>query len=105
MKAGRLNRRITIQQPTESQGATGQAVPSWSTFREVWAEVRQRPGKETFDADQIVAKTDTVFRIRYLAGLTRKMRVSYGGDYYDIHAIAEIGFKEGHDIWATARVE
>jgi len=105
MKAGRLKRRIIIQEPTETQGATGQAVPSWATYRTVWADVRQRPGRETFDADQILAETNTVFRIRYLEGLTRKMRISYGGDIYDIHSIVEIGFKEGHDIRATAKVE
>ena len=105
MRAGRLNRRITIQEPTESQGTTGQAVPSWATYRTVWAEVKQRTGKESFDADQMVAETNTIFKIRYLTGLTRKMRISYGGDYYGIESIAEIGFKEGHEIRAVAQVE
>lgn len=105
MRAGRLNRRITIQTPTEVQDDHGQPIPSWATFRTVWAEVKQQPGKESFDADQVVAETNTIFRIRYLTGLTRKMRISYNSDLYDIHSIAEIGFKEGHEIRATAHVE
>lgn len=105
MRAGRLNRRITIQEPTETQDDYGEAIQSWATFRTVWAEVRQKPGQESFDADQIVAETNTVFKIRYLTGLTRKMRISYISDIYDIHSISEIGFKEGHEIRATAQVE
>jgi len=105
MKAGRLNRRIIIQEPTEARGATGQSTPNWSTFRTVWADVKTLTGSENLDADQFVAKADTKFRVRYLSGLTRKMRISYNGDLYNILSIAEIGFKEGHDIRAEAIVE
>lgn len=105
MRAGRLNRRIIIQEPTETQDDFGEAIQSWATYRTIWAEVRQKPGRESFDADQIVAETDTVFKIRYLTGLTRKMRISYNSDIYDIHSISEIGFKEGHEIKAMAHVE
>lgn len=105
MKAGRLNRRITIQEPTETQDDYGEAIQSWATYRTVWAEKRDLPGNEAFDADQIVAEAVTDWRIRHLSGLTRKMRISYGGDIYDIRSIKEIGFKEGHDIRTTAHVE
>jgi len=62
-------------------------------------------GGETLEADQFVAKADTRFRIRYLDGLTRKMRISYNGDLYNILSIGEVGFKEGHDIRAEAIIE
>lgn len=105
MRAGRMNRKITIQQPTETLDSYNQPVASWSTYKTVWAEYLPKRGREYFAADQTVAEADAVFRIRYDSGVTRKMRISFGGDYYDISGISEIGYKEGLEIAAQAVVE
>lgn len=105
MRAGRLNRRIIIQQATEVQDAHGQPVQTWTAYKTCWAEYLPKRGREFFAADQTIAEADAVFRIRYDSGVTRKMRISFGDDYYDITAISEIGYKEGLGIAAKAVVE
>ncbi len=104
MRAGRMDKQITIQQVTETADAYGQPVASWSTYRTVWAEVLEQRGREYFNQTE-VAQAVTIFRIWHLSGLTRKMRISYDGDYYDIVSIVTIGRDEGQEIVAQANVD
>ena len=104
MRAGRLDRRITIEQPTAAVNTFGEPVQTWADLATVWASVRAKSGREFFAGGE-QATADTVFRIRYRSDVTRVMRISYGGAVYDITAIAEIGRREGLEIIATAEVE
>ena len=102
MRAGRMDKRITIQQVTETQDGYGDPADSWAAYKTVWAEVLEKRGREYFNNPETVAAAPAVFRIRYLAGVTRKMRISYDSETYDIESIAMIGRKEGLEIIATA---
>lgn len=85
---GRLDRRITIQQPTLTKDEYGQETkPTWSTFATVWAEMDDRSGSEGFKADQLTATRNTVFTIRWIDGLRETMRILYNYRYYDIQSI------------------
>lgn len=100
MKAGQLDRLITIEQPVDVQGVAGGATETWSTFQQVWSQVLPLRGREYFAAQQVNAEVDATFRIRWIAGVTPKMRIDYGGVKYDIQHIAEIGRREGLDLLA-----
>lgn len=100
MRAGRRNRRITIQQVTETQDSYGAITESWSTYKSVWAEVVPKRGREYFNQPETVSQEDVMFRILYIAGVTHKMRISYDGNVYDIQSIGEIGYREGLEIMA-----
>jgi len=104
MQAGRLDRRITIQAPTVTKSASGAPVEGWADVATVWAAVNPKSGREYWSAQQRVAELDSVFRIRYRTGVTRQMRIAYGGEYYDIADVAEVGRREGLDILARVRV-
>lgn len=104
MRAGQIDRRITIERNTPGRDAVGAETESWTTLATVWAEVRPAAGREFFDAQQVVAEAKVVFRIRYRSDVTAKMRVSYAGNLYDIHSVAELGRQEGLDIMTTAKV-
>lgn len=90
MRAGRLNHLITIQEPTEIQDTTGQAVKSWGTFAQVWANIEPLSGREFLDAQQINAETKVRIRIRKLDDVTQKMRVSYDSKVYNINTIIHV---------------
>lgn len=105
MQAGRLDRRITIEEVTESQDSYGAISETWSVFVVVNAAVQPMRGREFFKDDQRAADIDTVFRIRYLAGVHYKMRIKYDGKTYDIYSVAETGRRDGLEIAAKARVE
>lgn len=103
MRAGELDRRITIESRTESRSTTGAATYTWATLATVWAKVKPVRGQEYFAASQVNAQVDAIFTIRYRADITRTMRISYGGEYYDIQDIAELGRGEGLELYARVQ--
>ena len=91
MKGGKLRRRITIQQPTLAQNATGEMTPTWTSFAaNLPAEIVPSNGKEVIQADQINAQQPILVRIRYLSGLLPKMRLVYGARTFEIQSVANI---------------
>ena len=98
-----MDRRVTIEQDTPTRDTTGAEVESWSTLATVWAEVRERRGREFFDSHQVTAEIDTVFLIRWRSDVTAKMRINWDGKLYDIHFVGEIGRQRGLEIMASAR--
>ena len=103
-RTGQLDRRITIQRASRTRNAVGELIDTWSTFAEAWAYKRDVRAGQRVAADQVVADIDTVFTIRYRAGVTPDMRVAYGGLVYDIKGVAELGRREWQELSCTARV-
>lgn len=80
IQAGDLNQRITIQSATSAQDAAGQPILTWSSFAAALpAKVESVAGGETIRGRQVVATATTMFTVRYLAGVTPRMRVLYEG--------------------------
>lgn len=88
MKAGRLDRRITIEQPSTSQDSLGEEVTTWSTFATAWADRIDMRGRERFDADQDIATRIATFRLRWLAGVTDEMRIQDEGAAWYVTGVA-----------------
>jgi SPP1 family predicted phage head-tail adaptor len=90
MKAGKLRHKITIQKTTQTADSIGGIIDSWSTFATVWAHIEPLKGKETLQGEQI--STDLFLRItiRYLSGLTAKMRISWNSRTFDIKSISNL---------------
>lgn len=93
MLAGRLNRRLTIQQPVETQSLSGEIITTFADVTTVWAEQLPLNGSEFFTQEQIVARRSSTFRIRYSKALfeqmTAKYRVVLDGRSYDVTDIRE----------------
>ena len=89
MQAGTLDRRITIQQSTDTQDAAGQPIAAWSTFAAVWAGHKDMRGRERFASEQDLAVRTVTFRMYWLDGVHERMRViDEDGTVYDIQGIA-----------------
>jgi SPP1 family predicted phage head-tail adaptor len=84
LKAGLLRKRITIQETTESRNDWGEVVDSWGTYVTRWARVQPLRGKEKWVAKQLEAEEVVYFTVRYVDGLTAKMRVLYNSNVYNI---------------------
>lgn len=89
MRAGRLRHKLIIQQATETQGTTGELAVSWGIFATVWGAVEPLRGREFFAAQELQAEVTTRIRMRYLAGVTPKMRVLYGETIFLINAVID----------------
>lgn len=90
MQAGRLNRRITLQNLTVSKGASGGMKKTWANFAtSIAAAVRNMSGNErqASSAGGQVAEARTEFTIRYRSGVTADMRVLYAGAVYNIRHV------------------
>lgn len=98
MRAGKLDRRISIQTATDTQDAYGQAVSVWATTYTVWADVWPLPYTEQVEGDRKTEQTMFKIRIRWQTGVVPTMRVSYGSYYYDIISIEEGNRQEYLDL-------
>lgn len=106
MRAGALDRRVTILQRTVTQDDAGQAVESYSEVAEVWAEVTDLRGREFFAAASVNSEMVTRFRLRYRGDVTTKHRLGHAGRQYDIiQNPIEIGRRAGIEVLARARTD
>jgi SPP1 family predicted phage head-tail adaptor len=90
MQAGKLNRRILIEQKTAVQDPYGEETVTWSTWKTVWANVRPMSGNQYYQASgqTIEARVTTEIRIRYLDGINvETMRVKHGSEVYEIDTV------------------
>lgn len=99
MQAGRLDRRVTLQQRTlAAANARGEKVPSFSTLATVWGSRRDVGGRELFASGQPHAEATTRFLIRYRSDLTPIHRLVCDGVTYDVVHVAELGRRDGLEL-------
>ena len=84
MDTGKLRHLITIESYSMTQGAYGEPIATWSTFSTAWASITPGSGKEFFASKMRNPEISHSITIRYLSGLTSKMRVNFNGRYFDI---------------------
>jgi SPP1 family predicted phage head-tail adaptor len=111
LPAGQRDRRIVVQRGTSTQSSTGEPTFTWDTYFETWAHRRPLTGREFFQAQQVAAQVDVIYRIPYPDGKTvtpvESLRIIDAGVTYDVRSVAEIGKRgrEGLEIMAAARAE
>src|SRR5690606_30362543 len=102
VKAGRLDRRITIQREGETVDQYGTVKRAWSTVATVPAE---RLAQSTADFMQAFGEdTETVmaFRIRYRFGVETTDRVLFEGRAFNVVELKEIGRRVGLELRCEA---
>lgn len=118
MKAGNLDRKVSIQEKTETRDAAGQPIETWEQIG-VPRSAQRLPvsGSERFTADQFIAREQVEWRVRWsadLADLNALHRVVYpvttsgtvpDSRIYDVMAVHEIGRREGLRIVTARRPE
>jgi head-tail adaptor len=120
MRAGRLDRRIAVQRLTVTASGSGEPLETWTTIGGVarWASKSPVTGLERFGSQQLEAKEQVEFRLRWagdLAGLQPTDRLIEPADdallptipgrsIYDIIAVLEIGRHEGLRVLTTRRI-
>ena len=99
MKAGDLRERITVLAYRETKNAMGEMVPVYDqTFAEVWASVQGVTAREFLLAGQQQTEISHRVRMRYLAGLTQQMRISWRGRTFEIISILERENRSEHEL-------
>lgn len=106
MRSGPADRLITIQSKTVEKDEYGEEIETWTEVKKIWAMRRDLRGKEFYAAQQLNAEINTVFKTRYVSGITPDShRVVYDGLTYNILAVVELGRREALELMVKARVE
>jgi len=99
MRAGQLDRVITIEAKVITVDLYGTPQDTWATFATARAMLLQRSTAEYmlkgFGEDTDVT---TGFRIRWIDGLRLAHRVAYNGEHYRITDIKEIGRRVAQEL-------
>ena len=90
MKIGKLRHRIAIEQVAEIQDSDGSVIETWSAFADVQASIEPISGREYFAAQTTQAEVTHRFSLRYVSGVTPKMRVKYGSRIFDILSVINV---------------
>ncbi len=89
---GSLDRLISIQKPTTSTDSDGLRTVAWSNHATgLWANISDSGANEKEEDDQETAINKTFFTLRYVSGVTYKMRVVFNSLNYYITSIKVIG--------------
>lgn len=101
MRSGRLDRLITIQQPTEvADTFGGNNTVTWSDFANAWANVSQVSAMERFQSSERLSIKASKFKIRFISGIKPTFRIRYDNFNWRILGISELERLEGLEILA-----
>lgn len=91
MKAGTLNRKVTIQKLTTTLDEYGEPTgPNiWVDVATVWSSIKHASGMETVKSGVDVSVVKASIRIRRRTDVTAGMRVLCDGKVYDIRAVLD----------------
>ena len=108
MKAGRLDRRITLERFSTTVDAYNEPVKAWGVLAVRWASYEPISDGERFRAAETQASASARFQIRWstaVSDLNPKDRLSHDGVTHQILNVKEIGRREGIEITAVARAD
>jgi SPP1 family predicted phage head-tail adaptor len=96
MEAGKLNHRITIQQPATATDALGQVIEgSLADVATVWAAKWQLSTKDVSRQAGQTEQAEAKFLIRYRDNITTLMSVTFNGKRYQITGTEEFEDRVG----------
>ena len=105
MRAGELDRLITVRTNIPAVDSYGEPIENWSTLGIIWAKIQPTQEVEKFVGEQTAAFEFMDFTIRF-GEIFRdyKNSIVWDGKTFDIVSIKEIGRREGLKITGKAQV-
>ena len=109
MRAGTIDRIVTVQRRTITESNSGEPVETWADLVERWASIKPLTGTERLAGENLVAKEQVEFRLRWetaIADLSPDDRIVYprstdsppsaptDKDIYNIVQASEVGRRE-----------
>lgn len=107
MRAGKLDRRITILERMETgRNSLNEPEYAWLAVADAWAQLRPNRGSERFAAAQLAGTAVLTMHLRWRPGLGVQHRVVHDGVTYEIVAPPrELGRRVGLEIDMVARAD
>lgn len=92
----KLRERVTVQIASGSTNALGETVLSWANSTAAWASVEGVSAREALAAGQQETTITHRVRLRYLPGLTQRMRFAWRNRTLNIVSLLEYGNRTEH---------
>jgi SPP1 family predicted phage head-tail adaptor len=90
MRGGKLKRSVDIESPPNplNTDAAGEPIKTWTPFLQgIMVAIEPLFGRELLAAQQKYNTVSHKITMRYVAGVTAKMRVKFGTRYFNILSI------------------
>lgn len=98
MRAGQLDRIITIQRASTSVNAYGTPAATWTDVITLRAQKVQASTEEFIRGAGASDETVIVFRTRFVEGVTNADRVVFDGIVHELKEIKELGRGDGLEL-------
>ena len=103
MRAGKLDRLITIQRAKDVDDGMGNQTPTWAKLADLRAQIVQASTEEYIRSYGASDDTVIIFRTRYFPGVKNEDQIIYAGAEFDIKETKELGRKQGLEIRCVSR--
>ena len=87
MRAGDLNKRVTIQVPTKAADGMGSFTITWSDLATVWAAIWPKGAKEVVQSMQTSMEVSHRIRVRFRRPFRPDWRLKFGDRYFNIVSV------------------
>lgn len=102
MRAGKLDRSITIQRFSSTVDEYGTPVQAWTDVATVRAQIVQASTEEFIRGYGASEETIIIFRIRWMDGVELADRIRHEGKFFNLKEVKEIGRRKGLELRCVA---
>lgn len=100
MAAGDMDRKVIVERATVTRDLIGGVVETWATLVTIFCSYVPITGFEAMRNGMVRSSRAALFTTRFRTDITVKDRLSFGGEYWNITFLREIGRREGLEITA-----
>lgn len=91
MTAGGLRHRCRLLEPTHATDAYGSVTTTWGTATVCWGSLEPLQGREWIESGMENSEISARFRMRYFAGVSPTMRLSFGSRTFEVVYVIDPG--------------
>jgi SPP1 family predicted phage head-tail adaptor len=95
MNPGQFRRRIEIQQLVDGANENGFSNENWQTVRTAWTSIKTMDDRinafDFYSGAREQGKNTIAFTIRYIPGITSRMRVIFNSRIFEILSVVNDG--------------
>lgn len=102
LDAGILNKRITIQETTETSNDRGGFTEVWSTYESRWAEIRPFGAKQVYEYRSLNVHATHRIKVRADSAVQENNRIVYGSRIFEVLTV-ENEFEDNVVKWVTCK--
>jgi len=87
MRAGKLNKRGTIQYPAKSKNSFNEDIETWTDLVTIWCSIEPVSGNEKWLQQERISEANYKIGARYRSDIKSTMRMKYKNKYLEFLAV------------------